>query len=78
VRARGALFQDELASAVGDALGWVLKNLGWMFVWSTAAFVILMPSAGRLHVEPSLKSQTGAQPAETHQDRDATSRLRSS
>jgi len=38
----GVLFQDELASVVGDVLDWVLKNLGWMFVLSTAAFLILV------------------------------------
>jgi choline/carnitine/betaine transport len=38
----GVLFQDELASVVGDVLDWVLENLGWMFVLSTAAFLILV------------------------------------
>jgi choline-glycine betaine transporter len=38
----GVLFQDELASVVGDVLSWVLDNLGWLFVLSTAAFLILV------------------------------------
>src|SRR3954453_11065821 len=38
----GVLFQDELASVVGNVLDWVLKNLGWLFVLSTAAFLILV------------------------------------
>jgi choline/carnitine/betaine transport len=38
----GVLFQDELASVVGDVLSWVLENLGWLFVLSTAAFLILV------------------------------------
>jgi hypothetical protein len=73
----GALFQVELASVVGDVLDCVLTNLGWMFVLSTAAFLILVPRAGRLARRASLKSQTGAQGGRNHQDRDATSRLRS-
>jgi hypothetical protein len=38
----GVLFQDELASVVGDILSWVLKNLGWLSVLLTAAFLILV------------------------------------
>jgi glycine betaine transporter len=38
----GVLFQDELASVVGDVLSWVLENLGWLFVLSTAAFLVLV------------------------------------
>jgi choline/carnitine/betaine transport len=38
----GVLFQDELASVVGDILDWLLTNLGWLFVLSTAAFLILV------------------------------------
>src|ERR671924_393769 len=35
----GVLFQDELATVVGDVLSWILANLGWVFVLSTAAFL---------------------------------------
>jgi glycine betaine transporter len=38
----GVLFTDELATVVGDALGWVLDNLGWFFVLSTAAFLVFV------------------------------------
>ncbi|MGH2803524.1 MAG: BCCT family transporter, partial [Thermoleophilaceae bacterium] len=35
----GVLFKDGLATVVGDILSWVLENLGWLFVLSTAAFL---------------------------------------
>jgi choline/carnitine/betaine transport len=35
----GVLFKDDLARVVGDALAWILANLGWVFVLSTAAFL---------------------------------------
>jgi glycine betaine transporter len=35
----GVLFKDDLATVVGDMLSWILTNLGWVFVLSTAAFV---------------------------------------
>jgi glycine betaine transporter len=35
----GVLFKDEMASVVGDVLAWLLTNLGWLFVLSTAAFL---------------------------------------
>jgi glycine betaine transporter len=41
----GVLLKDELATVVGDVLSWVLTNLGWLFVLSTAgflAFVLLL------------------------------------
>ena len=38
----GVLFQDDLATVVGDVLSWVLENLGWLFVLSTAAFLIFV------------------------------------
>src|SRR5687767_11683443 len=38
----GVLFQDDLATVVGDVLSWVLDNLGWLFVLSTAAFLIFV------------------------------------
>ena len=38
----GVLFQDELATVVGDVLSWVLEKLGWLFVLSTAAFLIFV------------------------------------
>src|ERR687898_3362757 len=31
----GVLFQDDLATVVGDVLSWVLENLGWLFGLST-------------------------------------------
>src|SRR5215204_5180746 len=45
----GVLFQDELATVVGDVLTWVLDNLGWLFVLSTAGFLIFV---GFLAVTP--------------------------
>src|SRR5215216_536512 len=38
----GVLFQDDLATIVGDVLSWVLENLGWLFVLSTAGFLIFV------------------------------------
>src|ERR671915_1242939 len=38
----GVAFQDELATVVGDVLSWVLENLGWLFVLSTAGFLIFV------------------------------------
>ena len=38
----GVLFQDELATVVGDILSWILTNLGWLFVLSTAGFLIFV------------------------------------
>ena len=38
----GVLFQDELTTVVGDVLSWVLENLGWLFVLSTAGFLIFV------------------------------------
>jgi glycine betaine transporter len=38
----GVLFQDELAVVVADILSWVLDNLGWLFVLSTAGFLVLV------------------------------------
>jgi glycine betaine transporter len=38
----GVLFQDELATVVADMLSWVLANLGWLFVLSTAGFLVLV------------------------------------
>jgi len=38
----GVLFQDEMATLVGDVLGWLLETLGWVFVLSTAAFLIFV------------------------------------
>src|ERR687898_434373 len=38
----GVLFQDELATVVADILSWVLANLGWLFVLSTAGFLVLV------------------------------------
>jgi glycine betaine transporter len=38
----GVLFQDDLATVVGDVLSWVLENLGWLFVLSTAGFLIFV------------------------------------
>ena len=35
----GVLFKDDLATVVGDMLSWILTNLGWVFVLSTAAFL---------------------------------------
>jgi glycine betaine transporter len=35
----GVLFKDDLATVVGDMLSWLLDNLGWLFVLSTAAFL---------------------------------------
>src|SRR5919205_2447028 len=35
----GVVFKDELATVVGDVLSWILANLGWVFVLSTAAFL---------------------------------------
>jgi len=35
----GVVFKDELATVVGDVLSWILTNLGWVFVLSTAAFL---------------------------------------
>ncbi len=35
----GVLFKDEMATVVGDMLSWILTNLGWLFVLSTAAFL---------------------------------------
>jgi glycine betaine transporter len=38
----GVLFDDDLATVVGDILGWVLENLGWLFVLSTAGFLMFV------------------------------------
>ena len=38
----GVLFKDDMAVVVGDILSWVLTNLGWLFVLSTAAFLIFV------------------------------------
>jgi glycine betaine transporter len=38
----GVLFKDELATVVGDVLSWVLTKLGWVFVLSTAAFLVFV------------------------------------
>jgi glycine betaine transporter len=38
----GVLFQDELATAFDDILGWLLDNFGWVFVLSTAGFLIFV------------------------------------
>jgi choline/carnitine/betaine transport len=38
----GVLFKDDLATIVGDVLSWVLENLGWLFVLSTAGFLIFV------------------------------------
>jgi glycine betaine transporter len=38
----GVLFKDDLATVVGDVLPWILENLGWLFVLSTAAFLIFV------------------------------------
>src|SRR5918994_1900066 len=38
----GVLFQDDLATVVGDVLSWLLENLGWLFVLSTAGFLIFV------------------------------------
>src|SRR5918995_6428463 len=35
----GVVFDEELATVVGDILNWILTNLGWVFVLSTAAFL---------------------------------------
>jgi glycine betaine transporter len=35
----GVVFQDELTAVIGDVLSWILKNLGWVFVLSTAGFL---------------------------------------
>jgi glycine betaine transporter len=35
----GVIFKDEMATVVGDILAWLLDNLGWVFVLSTAAFL---------------------------------------
>src|ERR671914_2691866 len=45
----GVLFQDDLATVVGDVLSWVLENLGWLFVLSTAGFLLFV---GFLAVSP--------------------------
>ena len=45
----GVLFQDDLATVVGDVLSGVLENLGWLFVLSTAGFLIFV---GFLAVTP--------------------------
>jgi glycine betaine transporter len=45
----GVVFQDDLATVVGDVLSWVLENLGWLFVLSTAGFLIFV---GFLAVTP--------------------------
>jgi glycine betaine transporter len=36
----GALRPDELAERAGTALGWVTDNFGWLFVITSAAFVL--------------------------------------
>jgi glycine betaine transporter len=36
----GVLFTDELATVASDVLGWILDNFGWLFVLSTAAFLV--------------------------------------
>jgi glycine betaine transporter len=38
----GVVFDEELATVVGDILSWILTNLGWVFVLSTAAFLIFV------------------------------------
>jgi glycine betaine transporter len=38
----GVLFKDEMSTAVGDSLAWILANLGWVFVLSTALFLIFV------------------------------------
>src|ERR671915_1940912 len=38
----GVLLQDDLAAVVGDVLGWVLENLGWLFVLATAGFLFFV------------------------------------
>ena len=38
----GVLFKDDLATVVGDVLSWILTNLGWLFVLSTAAFLVFV------------------------------------
>jgi choline-glycine betaine transporter len=35
----GVVFDEQLATVVGDVLSWILTNLGWVFVLSTAAFL---------------------------------------
>ena len=42
----GVLFKDDMATVVGDILSWVLTNLGWLFVLSTAAFLIFVAVPG--------------------------------
>jgi glycine betaine transporter len=38
----GVLFKDEMATVMGDVLAWILANLGWVFVLSTAIFLIFL------------------------------------
>ena len=38
----GVLFKDDMATVVGDILSWLLTNLGWLFVLSTAGFLIFV------------------------------------
>ena len=36
----GVLWTDELATTVGNMLGWIVNSFGWFFVLSTVAFLI--------------------------------------
>ena len=38
----GVIFKDDMATVVGDVLSWLLTNLGWLFVLSTAGFLIFV------------------------------------
>jgi choline/carnitine/betaine transport len=36
----GAIWPDDLAEATGEILGWITRNFGWLFVLTSAAFVV--------------------------------------
>src|SRR5688572_5164375 len=38
----GALWTDELATIVGDVLGWIVDNFGWFFVLSTVGILVVV------------------------------------
>ena len=45
----GVLWTDELATIVGNMLGWIVNSFGWFFVLSTVAFLIFTGFVAMTH-----------------------------
>ena len=45
----GVLWTDELATIVGNTLGWIVNSFGWFFVLSTVAFLIFTGFVAMTH-----------------------------